>query len=301
MSALHAQLHALAAHVRDPAAHPGPAGIPERRLRVYRELVRNNLDALLGGTFPVLRDTLGQAGWNALRDRFLAVHRSSDAAVPSAGAGVRCLPRERRGSVAALAGGAGRLRMGRARPAAGGDRRPAARPRGRPARRHPDAVAAGLAARLPLVGASHRPRLPARRPAGAAHAAAAAPRRRRARAFLAALAAAVPAAGTGGRQHRPQRPRAAFAAGRGRRPARQRRFPARGSADAGAAARGRRAGVARRCRLKPGGPRRARLGNCIPAATAARTTLGQHGWRSTHPSPRSFPCTPCPAPPCSPS
>ncbi|MBN8716574.1 MAG: putative DNA-binding domain-containing protein [Stenotrophomonas sp.] len=85
MSALHAQLHALAAHVRDPAAHPGPAGIPERRLQVYRELVRNNLDALLGSTFPVLRDTLGQAGWNALRDRFLAVHRSQTPLFPRLG------------------------------------------------------------------------------------------------------------------------------------------------------------------------------------------------------------------------
>lgn len=76
MSRLHAQLHALAAHVRDPAAHPGPPGIPERRLQVYRELVRNNLGALLGGTFPVLRDTLGAPAWAALLDRFLREHHS---------------------------------------------------------------------------------------------------------------------------------------------------------------------------------------------------------------------------------
>ena len=47
MSALHDQLHALAAHVRDPAAHAGPPGIEDRRLAVYRELVFNNLDGLL--------------------------------------------------------------------------------------------------------------------------------------------------------------------------------------------------------------------------------------------------------------
>lgn len=76
MSALHDQLHALAAHVRDPASHPGPPGIPERRLRVYRELVFNNLGGLLAGTFPVIRRTLGDDAWRDLLRRFLATHRS---------------------------------------------------------------------------------------------------------------------------------------------------------------------------------------------------------------------------------
>ena len=43
MSTLQGQLHALAAHVRSPAAHPGPPGIEDRRLAVYRTLVFNNL------------------------------------------------------------------------------------------------------------------------------------------------------------------------------------------------------------------------------------------------------------------
>lgn len=76
MSALHDQLHALAAHVRDPATHPGPPGIEDRRLAVYRELVANNLDGLLAGTFPVIRRTLGDVEWQALLRRFLAGHRS---------------------------------------------------------------------------------------------------------------------------------------------------------------------------------------------------------------------------------
>lgn len=76
MSALHDQLHVLAAHVRDPATHPGPPGIEERRLAVYRELVASNLDGLLAGTFPVIRRTLGDTGWQALLRRFLARHRS---------------------------------------------------------------------------------------------------------------------------------------------------------------------------------------------------------------------------------
>ena len=71
MSTLQDQLQALAAHVRAPELHPGPPGIEERRLALYRNLVFNNLEGLLGGGFPVIRKTLGDAHWNALLRRFL--------------------------------------------------------------------------------------------------------------------------------------------------------------------------------------------------------------------------------------
>ena len=74
MNTLHAQLHTLAAHVRDPATQPGPPGIEDRRLQVYRELVLNNLDGLLAGTFPVIRKTLRGAAWQALLQEFLQTH-----------------------------------------------------------------------------------------------------------------------------------------------------------------------------------------------------------------------------------
>lgn len=76
MSTLHTQLQALAAHVRDPAHHAGPEGIEERRLRVYRELVFNNVQGLLAGTFPVLRKTLSEHEWQTLLRDFLIHHRS---------------------------------------------------------------------------------------------------------------------------------------------------------------------------------------------------------------------------------
>ena len=76
MSTLHEQLDALAAHVRDPAAHPGPAGIEARRLKIYSDLVYNNLDGLLAGNFPVICKTLGDADWRAFVQRFLSQHRS---------------------------------------------------------------------------------------------------------------------------------------------------------------------------------------------------------------------------------
>ena len=61
MSELRQQLDALAAHVRDPDAHAGPPGIEARRLKIYRDLVYNNLDGLLAGNFPVIRKTLDDA------------------------------------------------------------------------------------------------------------------------------------------------------------------------------------------------------------------------------------------------
>lgn len=76
MSDLRAQLDALAAHVRDPATHPGPPGIEARRLKIYSDLVFNNLDGLLAGNFPVIRKTLGDADWQALLRRFLIRHHS---------------------------------------------------------------------------------------------------------------------------------------------------------------------------------------------------------------------------------
>lgn len=76
MSGLHEQLGALARHVREPATHPGPPGIEARRLKVYSDLVYNNLEGLLAGNFPVIRKTLGDADWESLVRRFLAAHVS---------------------------------------------------------------------------------------------------------------------------------------------------------------------------------------------------------------------------------
>ena len=76
MSTLREQLDALALHVRDPGAHAGPPGIEARRLKIYSDLVYNNLDGLLAGNFPVIRQTLDDADWRALVRGFLARHHS---------------------------------------------------------------------------------------------------------------------------------------------------------------------------------------------------------------------------------
>lgn len=76
MSGLREQLESLASHVRDPERHAGPPDIEPRRLKIYSELVYNNLDGLLAGGFPVIRKTLGDDDWKALLRSFLADHRS---------------------------------------------------------------------------------------------------------------------------------------------------------------------------------------------------------------------------------
>lgn len=73
---LREQQFAFARHLRDPARHPAPPGIEDRRMAIYRDLFFNNIQALLAGNFPVIRQTLGESDWRALVLMFYAEHRS---------------------------------------------------------------------------------------------------------------------------------------------------------------------------------------------------------------------------------
>ncbi len=68
--------YAFAAHIRDPEHRRAPEGIEDRRMAIYRELFFNNLNKLLGKTFPVLRAVLGDAAWRALVREFMVHHRA---------------------------------------------------------------------------------------------------------------------------------------------------------------------------------------------------------------------------------
>lgn len=67
--------YAFAAFIRDPLAHPPPADVPERRMRVYRELFFNNIEGILATGFPVLRRILPAPQWQGLVRDFFARHR----------------------------------------------------------------------------------------------------------------------------------------------------------------------------------------------------------------------------------
>lgn len=66
----------FAAHLRDPDRHPAPPGVEPRRLRIYRELVFNNIAGFIRSGFPVLCDILGPARTDALVRDFMVRHRA---------------------------------------------------------------------------------------------------------------------------------------------------------------------------------------------------------------------------------
>ncbi|HEV7490969.1 MAG TPA: putative DNA-binding domain-containing protein [Rhodanobacteraceae bacterium] len=66
---------AFAAHVRDPAHAPPPAGIEPRRMAVYTDLFFNNIESLLSANFPVIRSLYDDTAWRALVRVFYSAHR----------------------------------------------------------------------------------------------------------------------------------------------------------------------------------------------------------------------------------
>jgi hypothetical protein len=67
---------AFTAHIRDPKANPRPQGIEARRMKIYNELLYNNIESFLLACFPVLRQVLGTRKWARLVRVFFSTHRS---------------------------------------------------------------------------------------------------------------------------------------------------------------------------------------------------------------------------------
>lgn len=84
-SRLRAQQFALARHLRDPQHQPAPDGIEERRLSIYRDLLFNNVESLLAGNFPVIRQLLDGEPWRALVRDFFRDHRCQTPLFPEIG------------------------------------------------------------------------------------------------------------------------------------------------------------------------------------------------------------------------
>lgn len=63
--------YGFARHLRDPSRYPAPAGIEDRRLAIYRDLLFKNVEGFMANTYPVLRKVLGPEPWRTLvRDYF---------------------------------------------------------------------------------------------------------------------------------------------------------------------------------------------------------------------------------------
>jgi hypothetical protein len=65
---------AFTAHIRDPRVMDRPKGVPARRMKVYNELLYNNLEGFLLTCFPVSRKILGKHRWNRLARAFFRDH-----------------------------------------------------------------------------------------------------------------------------------------------------------------------------------------------------------------------------------
>ncbi len=75
VSALKASQLSMARYLRNPRSQPAPAGIEPRRLKIYEELVYNNIEGFISGGFPVLRSLYAAADWHALVRVFIDQHR----------------------------------------------------------------------------------------------------------------------------------------------------------------------------------------------------------------------------------
>lgn len=79
----------FAAHIRNPSQYPKPADVDERRMRVYRELVYNNIEGFVAGAFPIAKKLLspepdtpasqeaGSSPWHRLVREFIHQHAST--------------------------------------------------------------------------------------------------------------------------------------------------------------------------------------------------------------------------------
>jgi len=67
----------LTAHVRNPSINAIPKGLDPRRVKVYRELLYNNVEKFLSNTFPVTRSTFDDDRWQALVRDYLHRHKAT--------------------------------------------------------------------------------------------------------------------------------------------------------------------------------------------------------------------------------
>ena len=68
--------HAFTRHMRDPDNNPSPEGIEDRRIGIYRELVYNNIEGLIGDSFPVLRKITPDDQWHEMLHDYVCNHLS---------------------------------------------------------------------------------------------------------------------------------------------------------------------------------------------------------------------------------
>lgn len=75
MSALREAQLTMARYLRNPLEASPPEGIEPRRLKVYEELIYNNIEGFISSGFPVLRSLYDDRQWRELVQAFIDNHR----------------------------------------------------------------------------------------------------------------------------------------------------------------------------------------------------------------------------------
>lgn len=69
-------------HVRNPAKHPRPANIEARRMKIYNELLYNNVEDFMANGFPVLRSITSDDKWARMVRDYFEHHKSTTPLFP---------------------------------------------------------------------------------------------------------------------------------------------------------------------------------------------------------------------------
>ena len=64
-------------HVRNPGEVAAPAGIESRRMKIYNDLIYNNIEGFLSSGFPVLHSLYREEDWHRLVREFIVAYRCS--------------------------------------------------------------------------------------------------------------------------------------------------------------------------------------------------------------------------------
>ena len=65
----------MAGFLRDPTTHCAPEGMDPRRLKIYQDLVYNNIEGFISNGFPILHSLYHEHEWHRLVQQFINVHR----------------------------------------------------------------------------------------------------------------------------------------------------------------------------------------------------------------------------------
>lgn len=64
------------AHMRDPKHVAGPDDVEDRRLKIYRDLLYNNVEGFMSNAFPVLRKITDDAAWQSMIRHYFTHHQA---------------------------------------------------------------------------------------------------------------------------------------------------------------------------------------------------------------------------------